>query len=331
MLKFKSFLLEGATSFGNDEKGKLHEILVGHHLNGGKHMPKHVGKTGESAEETHARLKALAIKHGGQKLYDKADARAKSAAKDIERQVTADGHKIKHVHWTSKAGDLHASTGIHASQKEDPSDIVVTTHKGGKVKHHGVSLKVSDKTSNVPASSLGQAFSGRKTRNLGQSHKSSITDRHPELKGKNAKARKDWAKENPQHHEQIKKDNRTLLAKVAKQHARELNAHLRVGNHKKVVDHIRQVLHAHPTPMQGQGHSHIKHTTWTSAKGHQHKTANPAKDHEHILNDPKNITVKHSGGSVHFYHKGKKFATQAHKFDSQSDPLSTLKTAGRSA
>ena len=329
MMKFKTFFLENTEAkYGNDEKGKLHEILVGKHLNNGAHMPKHAGKNGEGADETHDRLKAIADKHGPD-TYNKANEKAKHAANEIRKHVSQGGRQIKHVHWTSKAGDLHASTGIHASQKEDPSDIVVTTHHAEHgVKHHGVSLKVSDKSSKVPKSSLGQAHSGRKTRMHGQEHKDSITKKHPELKGMNKNQRKDWAKANPHHHEAIKNANRTLLTKVAKHHARELNAHLRVGNHQKVADHLRQVMHAHKTPMEHQGHEHIKSTAWSSSKGHEHRIDKPGHDHDHIFRTPHKITVKHSGGSVNFYHDGKKVATQSHKFDSQSDPLSTLKSAG---
>lgn len=109
----------------SDTKGKLHELLVGYHLKGGNHMSKHPDKVGDSPKQAHDKLKSMVHPDD----YKKINARAKSAASDIKKQVEVNGHKIHDVHWTSKPGDLHRTTGIHASQQEDSSDIVVTTRK----------------------------------------------------------------------------------------------------------------------------------------------------------------------------------------------------------
>jgi len=115
--------VEGKVS--SDTKGKMHELLVGYHLNGGKHMSKHADKVGDTPKQAHDKLKATVHVND----YKKMNARAKSAANHIKKQVETNGHKIHDVHWTSKPGDIHRSTGIHSSQKEDASDIVITTHK----------------------------------------------------------------------------------------------------------------------------------------------------------------------------------------------------------
>lgn len=109
----------------SDTKGKLHELLVGYHLKGGVHMSKHPDKDGDSPKEAHDKLKETVHP----KDYEKMNARAKSAAEDIRKQVEVNGHKIHDVHWTSKEGDIHRTTGIHSTQNEDSSDIVVTTRK----------------------------------------------------------------------------------------------------------------------------------------------------------------------------------------------------------
>lgn len=109
----------------SDTKGKLHEILVGYHLLGGKHMEKHPDKHGDSPEEAHDKLAKTVHPDD----YKRINARAASAAKDIKKRVEVNGHKIHQVHWTSQPNDLLRTTGIKASQKEDSSDIVVTTHK----------------------------------------------------------------------------------------------------------------------------------------------------------------------------------------------------------
>jgi hypothetical protein len=115
--------IEGKVS--SDTKGKMHELLVGYHLLGGKHMEKHPDKHGDSPQEAHDRLKKTVHPNDYKKMND----RAKSAASDIKKSVEKNGHKIHQVHWTSQPNDLLRTTGIKASQKEDSSDIVITTHK----------------------------------------------------------------------------------------------------------------------------------------------------------------------------------------------------------
>jgi hypothetical protein len=319
---------EGGVS--NNTKGVLHELLVGRHLNNGKHLEKHKNENDETPQQAHDRLEKQIHPND----YNRIAANAKSAAAHIKAHIdsTHKGHVMHAVHWTSKPGDTEKVTGHKASQKEDSSDVYVTTKhpKTGKETHHGISLKVSDKSNkNIPASSLGMESGGSKAREHFNSHKTAILKAHPDLSGKNKVERKEILKSNPKMQADIKKRNQDLLHKVAHSHASELQHHLDSGNHEHVVKHIREVLHAHSTPAEEKGHTFIKHTTYQTAKGVQHHTSKPSEDHEHILKDHKNITVKSSGGSVHFYHNGKKFASQAHKFDSQSDPLSSLKSAGR--
>lgn len=343
MLSFNDFLVESkddASRIGgvsNNTKGVLHELLVGYHLQGGKHMDKHSlinNKTGskESPQEAHDRLKALI--HPGD--YDHIDSNAKSAAQHILNHIATvhPGHLISHVIHTSKPGDTEKVTGVPASQKEDSSDIYITTkhNKTNTVMKHGISLKVSDNSSkNIPASSLGMNSSGHMANELFKLHQSEIKAMHPSLVGlSNADKRKDWARANPDLHDTIKRQNLKLLHSVAQHHAAELQHYLDTGNHSHVVNHIRDVLAAKSTPAELSGKAtFLKHTTYQNKSGVQHHISSPGKEYEHIFSDPKNISVKSSGSQVHFYYNGKKFGSQAHKFDSQSDPLSSLKSAGR--
>lgn len=331
----------------NNTKGVLHELLVGHYLNGGKHMSLHPNENGESPKEAHDRLKSQIHPED----YEKIRKRAESAAHDIKTNLKASHpeHGISAVHWTSKPGDTQKVTGVHASQKQDASDIyVTTTHKTNPQEklHHGISLKVSDKSSkNVPSSSLGMESSGSTARELFKTHQDKIKNMYPDLasvkkedRHKDAKdARKEWATKNPEKHSQIKKENAKLLKAVADSHAKELQHKLNSGDHEHVINHIRDVLGARRTPAQEEGKAtYQKHTTYETSKGTQHHASNPGDDYEHILNHPERISVKSSGTSTHFYYRDpktgfdKKFASQSHKFDSQSDPLSTLKSAGKS-
>ena len=336
----------------NNTRGVLHELLTGKALNGGKHMSDfHLvdekTKKKQTPEEAHDKLKAQIHP----KDYAKIKAGADSAAADIRASIakTHPGHIITSVSHTSKPGDTQKITGVAATQKQDSSDIYITTKhpKTGKIVHHGKSLKVSENSSkNVPSSSLGKKSSGSMADTLFKAHQKKIKAMHPELTDIKKEdhhedlpaARKEWAEKNPEKHKQIKTENLKLLRGVAHEHAAELQHKLRNGNHEEVVNHIRDVLHAHTTPAEQAGVATFsKHTTYKTAKGTQHNESHPGHDYEHILKDHVNITVKASGTGVHFYHTDpktgveKKFASQTHKFDSQSDPLSTLKSAGKAA
>lgn len=318
----------------NNTKGTLHEILTGMYLNGGKkHMEQHKNQYGQSPEQSHEKLKEQIHPDD----YERIRARAESAANHIRATLEAShpGHEIQKVTHTSKNGDTEKVTGVPASQKTDSSDIYITTKhpKTGELIHHGISLKVTDKSSkNVPSSSLGSKSGGTQAATLLAAHRKKIKELHPELSSmSNETARKEWAEKNPEKHDSIKVENRSLLKSVAAAHATELQDKLKNGSHQEVMDHIRGVIHAEQTPAEAAGRATFqKVTSYQTSKGTQHNTSRPADDYDHILNDHKNITVKHdAGGSVHFYHNGKKFASQSHKFDSQSDPLSPLKSAGR--
>lgn len=321
--------VEGQVS--NNTKGVMHELLTGYHLNGGQHMERYKNEEGESPKQAHDRLKSTMHKND----YKKAFTKAESAASDIRKQSESSGHSISKVHWTSKPGDIGRSTGINSSQKEDPSDLVLHMHhksdkKKASPKFMGVSLKISDQSSkHIPSSSLGMSSLGPKAQQIDDSRKQKILARFPKLKGMNSDSRKEWARENPKSAEKIKKIGVEHLQQVAK----GLHEHLSKAAPKVVAAHVREVLHAHGTPMQDQGHTHIKHVTYgkTSTK---HHTVNPGTDYEDILKKrPHDIQVEHSGASLAFKDKktGRTFARHSIKFDSQSDPLSSLKSAGTPA
>lgn len=303
----------------SNTKGVLHELLVGYHLNGKKHMEKHPDVNGDSPRQAHDKLKASISKEEYKSIHDK----AKSAADHIKSVVGTHGDVHK-VHWTSKPGDLHRSTGIHASQKEDASDIVVSTKhkKTGEVKHHGVSLKVTDKnTGHVPVSNPGmEATHGGKA--ILEAHRKSLLLKHPKLAGAAKSDRKEYMKKNPKAEQDIKNRNQKVLSDIVDHTHKKLSS----MNTKDLADHIRHhVLHAHETPMQKHGHSHLRVTSYGN---NTHHHMDPSTHHEHILKDHKNIKVEKRGTSVVFTHKGKAFARHRMKFESQSDPMSSIKGSG---
>lgn len=316
---------------GNNTKGVLHEVLVGHHLLGGKHMRHHSGKTGETPRQVHDRLKKTLHPND----YKKINKRAKASADHLKKHIESSGHKIHDVHWTSKPGDLHKSTGIHASQKQDASDIVVHSRdKNGRKTHHGVSLKVTDRTSkHIGVSNPGkEAMYG--AHHLITAHRESLEHQHPALKKSNAAKRKAYVKSLPEHERnKIRTQHTEVLRKVSE----HVHKHLENAGTHAMAEHIRtHVLQSHQTPMEKEGHHHLRMTTHANTKTNQKKTGEehghhilkPHEHYEHMLRDHQNLSAHHQGTSVVFKHKGKKIATHQMKFNSQSDPHSSLKGNG---
>jgi len=307
----------------SNNRGVLHELLVGYHLRGGKHMEKHKDVNGDSPKQAHDKVKS----NISPEEYKGVNHRAKAAAKDIAATLGKHG-KVHDVHWTSKPGDIQRSTGIKASQKEDASDIVVHTKKGGQIKHHGVSLKVTDsKTAHVPVSNPGleSTHGGEK---ILAAHRKAIVKAHPAIgRMSNKEERKGYIRAHPA----VQKKIQALHSQVLPKFAKHLSSKLGALPTSQLADHLRKhILKANPTPMQKAGHTHLRHTTHgaggSASYGFSH--SDPSKDHEHILKDHKNISVAASGTSVIFSHKGTPFARHRLKLQSQSDPMSTIKGSG---
>lgn len=320
-LREERYLSEEAEKVSSNTMGVLHELLVGHHLLGGQHMQKHSDVNGLSPEEAHDRLKSSMTAA----QYDEINNKARAAAEHIRSQLSSHG-RLHSVNWTSKAGDIKRTTGIDSSQEEDPSDIIATTiDSDGKVRHHGISLKVTDKkTGHVPVSNLGMEKTHGGQDILNQ-HRNNLHESYPVLKTlQNKDLRKQWMKQNPEIAEDIKTRNSKALNNIAENMSNRLS---RLPKDQYIA-HLRSVMAAKPTPMQTLGHTHIRHTAYGAGGRYSFHGMDPANEHEHILSDPENITHERRGTSVVFLHKGKPFARHRIKFESQSDPLSSVKGSG---
>lgn len=334
IINFKTFLFEAATPKSNftDEqakvnaKGVLHELLVGKELNGGKHMNKHSDNSGMSPSETHDHFK----KYFSDDEYDLIHSRAKSAANDIKKHLK--GNNIKAVHWTSKPGDLEKSTGIPATQKQDSSDIVVTTHDPSHpsgVRHHGISLKVSDRTEKVSLSNHG-FDNDPKINKMVDDHREKIKKDYPILasdEASNKPKRKAIVNANPEMKSDIRTRNKQLLHDISTHLHQKLS---KLPKHK-LLDHVKEILHAHTTPMQTHGHEHFRHSTWGTTN-FKHSKVVPDEKYKHL--DHNDLSIEHVGNGVKFKHKDEPFLHQSVKFNSQSDPMSSVlsnsKNAGKS-
>lgn len=151
MLSFSQFsvLIEEIAS--NDDKGKLHELLVAHHLSSDneeeKNLPSHYrDENGKSPKEVHDSIKSRISEED----YNKAHKRAKKAAAKIKEHLKSKGihqEHIKKIVWTSNKSDHKKFTG-----EDDPNsdaDVMIETHNHPGHKYHGISLKVGSGNPNL--------------------------------------------------------------------------------------------------------------------------------------------------------------------------------------
>lgn len=168
MLNFKSFLKESVIlkeelllleanhtkDVENDDKGKMHELLLAKYLHPDKTLPEHHRSESENEEhagtpqQVHDRLK----KKMGDNAYNQIDAHAQQTAKAIHWHLQQAGHvgngnHIGQVFWTSNAdkpnkpGDHEKTTGV--KDVNSNADVIVRVHdkEGKTVGHVGVSAK----------------------------------------------------------------------------------------------------------------------------------------------------------------------------------------------
>lgn len=364
MFKFSEYLVEEKASSENfgtlskNEKGILHELLVGKHLLGGRHMNKHVDINGDSPREVHDRISKLLTPE----QYENFSERSKKAAQDIMKERGLKPGDIKNVQWTSKPGDIKRSTGIDSSQAQDDSDIMITHNNGT---HHGVSLKVSDDNKPITLSNNGakSTFGGDK---ILTNHISNLKNDYPIIadvkkdpnlikaardrivakaaaRGKNispdeakidaGEVRKAWLESNPEAKKDIKNRTTSMLNSVAE----NMHNELQKLPPQKLSDHIRNtVLHAYKTPKEelDQGHTHMRHFTG-GGENPALEAKSPGDDYEHFLSNPENLRVTRKGSSITYHHQDPEtgklipFAMQTAKVISQSDPTSNLVMMGK--
>lgn len=174
MLNFKSFLKESTLlseemlleanhtkDVENDDKGKMHELLLAKYLHPDSTLPEHHRSESENEDhagtptQVHDRLK----KKMGDNAYNQIDQHAQQTAKAIHSHLEAAGHTgngnhIGRVFWTSNAdkpgkpGDHEKTTGV--KDVNSNADVIVRIHgKDGKTAGHvGVSAKYGSQKPN---------------------------------------------------------------------------------------------------------------------------------------------------------------------------------------
>jgi hypothetical protein len=162
IIQFSTFLIEdylaeaASSSVSNDDKGKLHELLLAKHLHPTGNLPEHFRATSEESKikghagtpsEVHDRI----AERIGEEAYNEIDQHAKTTATAVKKNLKDRGvldkdTTIGNVHWTSnrdtakKPGDHETLTGVKDTNSN--ADMMLTLHKNGKiVDYHGVSAK----------------------------------------------------------------------------------------------------------------------------------------------------------------------------------------------
>jgi hypothetical protein len=128
-----------------DSSGKLREILVGKHLNGGNHMTSYraEGKTPEQMHNTHAQ-KFYGDNFKNSKEYKLADNSAKKAAEHIKSHLQKHGlGSVNRTVWTSQKSDHHSETGVH--DENNTADLIVSTNKKKRITESSSDHKQSNK------------------------------------------------------------------------------------------------------------------------------------------------------------------------------------------
>lgn len=361
MLNFKSFLSEAKKSLAhsskvsNDDKGKLHELLLAKHLSHNNELPLHHRSESENKEhagtpqQVHDRLKEKIGEHA----YHEINSHAHQTAQKVKEHLKNTGHvssthPISDVHWTSnrdtekKAGDHEKTTGT--KDVNSNADVMLTTKhkKTGAKGYVGVSAKYgSESKPNLKNAGLNslekqaghEAGTYTKIQKKHESHMESIGykgtqgERHAQYKEDKAKLESEKAA----HKETGSKKPFAPKSAVAKRaHAAEQSslkartemAKLHAGGLSSKSDselrqHVKDQASPPTTHHHIIAHSHVQSDG--SVVSHVHDAHSMA---EHHLSNYKNLHVRHSGISTDIMgtHKDtgkvRKIATQTFKASS---------------
>jgi len=284
----------------SNDKGVLHELLTGKALNNGEHMS-------PDAEKAHDELKNKVTPEE----YHNHVKMAEGTANHLRKRFGP----ISSVHWSSKPGDIGRITGVHESQQENPSDIILRHPDGG---HTGISLKVSKKKNEkVPVGNPGVGATDTALKTNAKRHyvkaKENFENEFPELKGKSDKQKKLAIKANPKMRERAEHHSNDAIGKIRD----EWHDSLQNMSKHELAHHLRHSLHANMTKIPT-----YKVTTGGTGEDHSIEVEHSATKYDHILNHPEGITIHKAGNnSIEFRHNGQKF--MRHRIKPESTPIAT--------
>jgi len=283
-----------------NDKGVLHELLTGKALNNGEHMS-------PEAKATHDKIKSNITDEEYQNHVKMAEGTAHALRKKFG--------PISSTHWSSKPGDIHKITGVHESQQENPSDIILKHPDGG---HTGISLKNTQKKhQKIPVGNPGigqtDAALGTNAKRHYDKAKENFEKEFPELKGKSDKDKKIAIKENSEMRKRAEHHSNDAIGKIRD----EWHDRFHQMAHHELAHHLRHSLHANATKIPT-----YKVTTRGNGNDHSVEIEHPGTEYDHILNHPEGITIHKSGNnSIEFRHNGKRF--MRHRIKPMSTPIAT--------
>lgn len=316
MLNFMNFILlseakakkEASAKNAADSMGKLHELLVAKHLNGGTFPEHHRDERGLKPINAHDMHGAALFGKDYQGSfynhpnYKKMDADAKAAAEGIKAHLK-EKHGISDVSrvaWTSQASDHKLETGV-----EDPNskaDLIITSghpkHKGQKI---GISLKVGKtKTPNYsnPGVSTYEGWSGVNLQHHLQGH-ADVLNKHGNLNHDQYKELRDSSNKKKQAvANEIKASSDRMNANMAS----DIRKGLAAKSHKELTDLVK-------TSTMPQTHLHeiVSHTAYNKDGSSTHSVHAHADHINNYLNQFSDLHVKPSGKgtsvTIHGIHK----------------------------
>ena len=324
-LQEEYLLLEaGGAGAAADTKGKLRELEIGQHLNGGAHMHSYRVE-GKTPGEIHHHLSTKS--HGDEykkaESFKKSQKLAKSAADHIKAHLKKFGHgDIKRTVWTSQPSDHHSETGHH--DENNSADLIVTTSKSHKRLAEAAEktrsenkIAVSVKTgggsvnySNPGVKSLSK-MAGKDLNHHVEEHKKKVESNLPEGKGGSHEKYKSLRDSTSKHDQskaaEIKHSSEKMNAGVAHELRQGLAHKSHEELHKAVSDAVAPKTHLKHIVSRQITHKktgeHVSHHTY-DLHGHVHEYLG----HFHGLHVDPNSSA--SSVTVHGIHKktGKKMA-----------------------
>lgn len=335
MKKFKSWLVEIIQNESNDilneaagaaadRKGKLRELQIGQHLNGGKHMESYRSE-GKTPEEIHHKLSQAEHGENYKKTasFKKSHESAKSAAQHIAAHLKKYGHgHVTRTVWTSQPSDHHSETGVH--DINNSADLIVTTSKAHKRlsestineaerKENKVAISVKTGSGSVNYSNPGvkslSKMAGHDLSKHSERHRAIVEKHLPGPGGSHDKYKaardshdpKEQSKAAEVKHSSVQMNRDVahgLRQGLAKKSHEEL--HKAISHEVAPKTHLKHIVSRQKTDKKG---NHVSHETYDLHK-HVHEYLN----HFHGLH----VNPHDSSGTVtvHGYHKktGKKMA-----------------------
>jgi hypothetical protein len=307
MFGFLEYIVEGkgknspiSTKNPSDSYGKIHEILVGKHLNGGN-FPEDYRVEGKRPVDIHD---AHAVARFGKKFqshekYKSMDKAASEVASKIKSHLSSN-HSIspKRTAWTSQASDHEKETGVKDSLNK--ADLIVTgAHKGDhtKGKKAAISLKYGalKKTnySNPGLKTLG---------NLGGKDLTKHQEPHRQFLKKVGSPSHEEYKVHPKKKE-IEASSKSMTQAVAKDFAEGVKKKYKTDNEMK--SYIKRSAGASGHVEGGHlesGKTHLPHviakTKVKSDGSHEHHVIGATEHVHNYLSHFKDLHVSHKEGQT---------------------------------